>query len=101
MFRALLCPASGARDYDVVYHLGRFVLGLLYVGGGEVELGWSGVRVAGLSFSFSLSLQPGHHSSLTAPHLQHTANQERNDQNGKQHHSHELLIMGIVMLETC
>ena len=33
MFQALLCPSSGARDYDVVYHIGRFVLGLLYVGG--------------------------------------------------------------------
>jgi len=33
MFRALLCPSSGARDYDVHYYIGRFVLGLLYVGG--------------------------------------------------------------------
>jgi len=33
MIRALLCPSSGARDYDVDYHIGRFVLGLLYVGG--------------------------------------------------------------------
>jgi len=24
MFRALLCPPSGARDYDVDYHIGRF-----------------------------------------------------------------------------
>jgi hypothetical protein len=29
MFRALLCPSSGARDYDFVYHIGRIVLGLL------------------------------------------------------------------------
>jgi len=73
MFQALLRPSSGARGYNVVYHIGRFVLGLLYVGG-EVQLGWSGVRVVGSSL---------HHSSLTAPHLQHTANQERNDQCGK------------------
>jgi len=33
MFQALLCPSSGARDYDVYYHIGRFGLGLLYVGG--------------------------------------------------------------------
>jgi len=52
MFQALLCPSSGARDYDVVYHIGRVVLGLLYVGG-LVRLGWSSVRAAGLS------LQPG------------------------------------------
>jgi len=44
-----------------------------------------------------LSLQPGHYSSLTAPHLQHTTNQDRHDQCGKQHHSRELLMMGIVM----
>jgi len=29
MFRALLCPSSGARGYVVDYHIGRFVLGLL------------------------------------------------------------------------
>ena len=33
MFQALLCPSSGAPDYDVVYHIGRLILGLLYVGG--------------------------------------------------------------------
>jgi len=45
MFRALIWPPSGARDYDVVYHIGRFVLRLLYVEG-EVRLGWSSVRAA-------------------------------------------------------
>ena len=45
MFRALLCPSSGARDYDVVYHIGRVVLGLLYVSV-EVQLGWSSVLQA-------------------------------------------------------
>jgi hypothetical protein len=48
MFRALLCPSPGARDYNVDYHIGRFILGLLYVGG-YVLLGWSGVRFAGSS----------------------------------------------------
>jgi len=66
MFRTLLCPSSGARDYDV-----------------------------------QTSLQSGHYSSLTAPNLQPTANQERNDQCGNQHHRRELLMMGIVMPETC
>jgi len=33
MFRALLRPPSGARDYDVVYQIDRVLLGLLYVGG--------------------------------------------------------------------
>jgi len=33
MLRVLLSPSSGARDYDIDYHNGRIVLGLLYVGG--------------------------------------------------------------------
>jgi len=78
VFRALLCPSSGACNYDVDYHIGRVVLGLLYVGG-KVQLGWSSVRVAGSS----LSLQPRHYSSLTEPNLQLTANQEGHDQCGK------------------
>jgi len=48
MFQTLLCPSSGARDSDVVYHTGRVVLGFLYVRG-EVQLGWSSVRVASSS----------------------------------------------------
>jgi len=40
-------------------------------------------------------------SGLTATNLQPTANQERNDQRGNQHHSREVLMMGIVVLETC
>jgi len=74
MFRALLCPSSGARDYNVDYHIGRYVLGLL---------------------------QPGHYSSLTVPNLQPTADQEWNDQCGNQHYSRELLMMGTVVPETC
>jgi len=56
MFRALLCPSSGARDYDVDYRISLIVLGLLYIG-----------VVSGLPAL--LSLQPGHYSSLTAPYL--------------------------------
>ena len=51
------------------YHIGLFVLGSLCVG----DL----VRL-GLSFS----LQHGYYSNATAPNLQHTANQEQNDQYG-------------------
>jgi len=32
IFRALLCPSSGAHDYSADYHMGRSVLGLLSVG---------------------------------------------------------------------
>jgi len=52
-------------------------------------------------FLVCFSLQPGHYSSPTTPNLQHTANQEQNDQCGNEHHSRELLMMGIVMPETC
>jgi len=48
MFWALLCPSSGAHDYNVDYHIGRFVLQLLSVGS-KVRVGWSSVRVAGYS----------------------------------------------------
>jgi len=37
MFRALLCPSTGARDYGVDYHIGLVVLGFLYVGGKMLE----------------------------------------------------------------
>jgi len=94
MFRALLCPSSGARDYDFDYHIGRFVLDLLYVGS-YVLVGWSSVRTA------AFSLQPRHYSSLTSPNFQRTANQERNDKCGNQKHSRELLMMGIIVPETC
>jgi len=55
----------------------------------------------GCRLKHDFSLQPGHNSSLTAPNLQPTANQERNDQCGSQHNSRMLLMMGIVMPETC
>jgi len=42
-----------------------------------------------------------YYSSLTAPNLRPTANQERNDQCGNQHYSRELLMMEIVVPETC
>ena len=45
MFRALLCPSSGAHNYDVDYHIGRYILGFLYVGD-WLRVCWSGVRVA-------------------------------------------------------
>ena len=46
-------------------------------------------------------MQPGHYFSLTTSNLQHTVNQELHDQCGNQHHSSELLMMGIVVPETC
>jgi hypothetical protein len=58
--------------------------------------------VAGLQAKeLCFNLQPGHQSSLSAPNLQPTANQERNDQCSNQNYSRELLMMGIVVPETC
>jgi len=73
MFRALLCPSSGAHDSNVDYHSGRLILGLLLVGG---------------------------NSNLPAPNLQPTATQERDNQCGNRRHSRELLMMGTAVLET-
>ena len=55
MFRASPCPSSGARDYAVHYHIGRIVLGLLFVRG-KVQLGWSSVRVAGSSTTITITM---------------------------------------------
>ena len=86
MFRALLCPSSGARDHVLITTL---------VFRSWFTVGWSSFRATGSS------LQPGHYSSLTVPNLQPTTNQERNDQCGNQHRNRELLMMGIVVPETC
>jgi len=40
-------------------------------------------------------------SGLTAPNLQPAENQERNEQCGNQYYSRELLMLGIVVPETC
>jgi hypothetical protein len=68
-----------------------------------LRIGWTclGLYYAHHQESAGCSLQPGHYSSLTAPNLQHTANQERNDQCCNQQRSCELLMMGIIMSETC
>ena len=81
MFRALLCPSSGAHDYSADYHMGRPVLGLLLVAG--------------------YSLQPGHLSCLPAPNFQPPATQESDGPCGNQHYSRELLMMGITVPEIC
>jgi len=46
-------------------------------------------------------LQLGHYSSLPAPTFQPAPTQERDEQCGNQHYNRELLMMGIVVPETC
>jgi len=91
ILRALLCPSSGARDYDVDYHISLSFLVCCMLE----------VRCGRLEYCPGCSLQPGHYSSTTAPNLQHTANQERYEQCGNQHYSRELLMAGIVMPAVC
>jgi len=50
MFRAPLCPSSGAHDHSVGYHIGRLVLGLLLVGS-YVQAGWMSFRTEGCNTS--------------------------------------------------
>ena len=68
--------------------------------GGQVRQ--TGV-VSGLQAKAQVIFWPAARTLLqpTAPNLQHTANQQRNDQFGNQHHSRELLMMDIVIPEIC
>jgi len=79
MFRAPLCPLSGAHDDSVDYHIGRLVLVLLLVGS-YVQAGWMSVRTEGC---------------VTA------ATPEPEGQCGNQRYRRELLMMGIMVPETC
>jgi len=56
MFRALLCPSSGAHDYSVDYHMTRPVFGLLLVGS-QVQAGWISVGAAGYSLHLTSNQQ--------------------------------------------
>ena len=47
------------------------------------------------------NLQHGYYSNPTAPDLQHTANQEQNDNVVIEQHSRKLLMMDILMSKTC
>jgi len=77
MFRAPLCPSSGAHDDSVGYHIGRLVLELLY------------------------SLRSGHASILPALNIHPAATREPDGLCGNQRYRRELLMMGIMMPETC
>ena len=67
MFRALLCPSSGAHDYSADYYMGRPV--------SWVAVGWK-VGAGRLDKCPGFSLQPGHLSNLPATNFQPTAHQE-------------------------
>jgi len=73
MFRTLIHPSSGACDFSIVSTHWSCVLVSLCVGV-SMWLRWSGIRVAGWSFSFSLL--HGYHSNAATSKLQHTLKQE-------------------------
>jgi len=63
--------------YDIRLRYSYFVLEFLFGPsrfGSQARIRWRKLFKCG-----SYKLQPGHYSSLTAPNLQRTANQERND----------------------
>jgi len=82
MFRAPLCPSSGAHDGSVSYHIGCLVLELLHVG-------------------VCYSPRSGHSSILPALNFQPAAPREPDSLCGNQHYRRELLMMGIMVPETC
>jgi hypothetical protein len=89
MFRTLIYPSSGAYDCTVELPHWSYVLGSMCVGV-SVWLGWSGIRVAGFS-----------HSNPTTAKHQHTLNQEHTTNVVIQQNSRNLLMMDILMSETC
>jgi len=85
MFRAPLCPSSGAHDDSVGYHIGRLVLELLLVG----------------VLESCYSLRSGHSSILPALNFQPAATREPDGLCGNQRYRRELLMMGRMVPETC
>jgi len=73
LFRTLVCPSSGACDYAVELPHWSFH--------SSFAVCWR-LGAVGLEYKLCFSLQPGYYSSPTVTNLQHTANQERNDQWG-------------------
>ena len=71
MFRTLIHPSSGACDLSIV------------------------------SPQWCFSLQHGYHTNPTTPNLQHTSKQEHTTNLVIQQKSRRLLMMDVVMSETC
>jgi len=101
------------------YHIGRIVLGSMCVGV-SVWLGWSGIRVAGLSSgACDLSIVSSHWlcvlvsmcvgvsvwlgwSGIRVPHQNSNAHRNKNTTNVvMQQKIRRLLIMDVLMSETC
>ena len=94
MFQTLIYPSSGAYDYSVELPHWSYVLGLMCVGV-SVWLVWRGMRVV------DWSLQHEYHANPTTPKHQHTSNQDHTTNVVIQQNSRKLLMMDILMSETC
>ena len=79
MFRAPLCPSSGAHGDSVGYHIGRLVLELIEFPDGR----------------------SGNSSILPARNFQPAATREPDGLCGNQRYRRELLMMDIMVPETC
>jgi len=86
MFRTLIYSYQELATILLNYHIGRIVLGSLCVGD-LVRLGWSGIRVA----------------TPTQPHRNSNTHRTKNNTTNVviQQNSRKLLMMGILMSETC
>ena len=76
MFRAPLCPSSGAHEDSVGYHIGHLVLELLLVRS-YVQVGWLSVRTEGCNTTCVTALGPDTHPSYlhVTPNQQQLKNQ--------------------------
>ena len=92
MFRTLIYQSSGDCDYSVELHIGRIVLGSLCVGV-SVYLGWSCIRASACNTD----------TTPTQPHRNSNTHRTKNNTTIVviQQNSRKLLMMGILMCETC
>jgi len=89
MFRALLCPSSGARDYTGDYNMWHIALCLKLVG-------WSGVGLCAMRPSWGMLLDSSRATPSTQTHSKVLCATCCNHL-----YSRELLMMGIIVPETC
>ena len=94
MFRTLIHPSPGACDFSIVPPHWSCVFVSMCVGV-SVWLGWGGIRVAGFK------LPHGYHPNPTTPKFQHTSKQEHTTNVVIQLKSRKLLMMDVLMSETC
>ena len=82
MFRALLCPSSGAHNYSADYHMGRI----------SCDHSTKNCKTSQLTQTTKTIIYINATSSIFT---------ELDGLRGNQHYSHELLMMGIAVPETC